>query len=225
MTLTKQLGVPYLRKLVMKLNTHQYRNVYFKNWLLHISLNNESHQTINSFLFNFRLNSIGLTQHWTNKHVKPMKNYLLICKTYLHGRDSTLASKTTFEVKLRPIDEIPTCTRNRPTPINLKGNITVELALWDKYVITALPFCKFASPIFAPKKPYGNSPLLVDFSKNQQVIIRWLHKQQSPCEITNRRKTTHGREKFIFQTLLPPSISLFSNGRPTICGNACSSSC
>ena len=59
-----------------------------------------------------------------------------------------------FKVKLTPNDDRLAYSQNLPTPINLKDDITVELALLHKYgIITTLPFSKYASPIFAQRKP------------------------------------------------------------------------
>ena len=46
-----------------------------------------------------------------------------------------------FKVKLTPNDDRPAYSQSLPTPINLKDDITVELALLHKYgIITTLPF-------------------------------------------------------------------------------------
>ena len=62
-----------------------------------------------------------------------------------------------FKIKLTPNDERPAYSQSLPTPIQLKDDITVELALLHKYsIITTLPFSKYASPIFAQRNPTGN---------------------------------------------------------------------
>ena len=59
------------------------------------------------------------------------------------------------------------------TPINLKDDITVELALLHRYgIITTLPFSKYASPIFAQRKPNGRLRLLVDLRKINNLITQ-----------------------------------------------------
>ena len=61
-----------------------------------------------------------------------------------------------FKVKLTPKDDSTAYSQSLPTPINLKEDIHVELALLHRYgIITTLPFSKHASPIFAQKKPNG----------------------------------------------------------------------
>ena len=62
---------------------------------------------------------------------------------------------TKFKVQLTPLDNRLAYSQSLPTPINLKDDIFVELALLHKYgIITTLPF-KYASPIFAQRKPNG----------------------------------------------------------------------
>ena len=76
-----------------------------------------------------------------------------------------------FKVKLTPNDDRPAYSQSLPTPINLKDDIIVELALLHKYgIITTLPFCKYASPIFAQRKPNGRLRLLVDLRKINNLI-------------------------------------------------------
>ena len=56
-------------------------------------------------------------------------------------------------------------------PIHPKKDIIVELALMHKYVIiTVLPFSKYASPIFAQRKPNGKLRPLVDLRKINSLI-------------------------------------------------------
>ena len=78
---------------------------------------------------------------------------------------------TEFIVKLTPKDDKPVYSQSLPCPVNLKGDLTVELALMHKYgIITVLPFSKYASPIFAQRKPNGKLRLLVDLRKINNLI-------------------------------------------------------
>ena len=75
-------------------------------------------------------------------------------------------------MKLTPNDDRPAHSQSLPTPTNLKDDITVELALLHKYgIITTLPFSKYASPIFAQRKPNGRLRPLVDLRKINNLII------------------------------------------------------
>ena len=76
-----------------------------------------------------------------------------------------------FKVKLTPKNERPIYTQSLPVPINLKEDLTVESALLHRYgIITTLPFSKYASPIFAQRKPNGKLRLLVDLRKINALI-------------------------------------------------------
>ena len=78
---------------------------------------------------------------------------------------------TEFKVQLTPLVTRPAYSQSLPAPIDLKDNILVELALLLKYgIITTLPFSKYASPIFAQKKPNGKLRLLVELRKINTLI-------------------------------------------------------
>ena len=83
--------------------------------------------------------------------------------------------KTEFKVQLTPLDNRPAYSQSLPAPINLKDNILVKLAHNEsslhKYgIITTLTFSKYASPIFAQRKPNGKLRLLVDLRKINTLI-------------------------------------------------------
>ena len=63
-----------------------------------------------------------------------------------------------FKVQLTPLDNRPAYSQSLLAPTNLKDDIlVVDLALLHKYgIITTLPLSKYASPIFAQRKPMEN---------------------------------------------------------------------
>ena len=76
-----------------------------------------------------------------------------------------------FKVKLTPKDDKAVYSQNLPMPIHLKEDFIVELAFMHKYgIITVLPISKYASPIFAQRKPNGKQRLLVDLRKINTLI-------------------------------------------------------
>ena len=82
-----------------------------------------------------------------------------------------LAMNTEFKGKLTPKDDKAVYSQSLPMPIHLKENLIVELALIHKYgIITVLPFSKYASPIFAQRKPNGKLRLFVDLRKINTLI-------------------------------------------------------
>ena len=82
-----------------------------------------------------------------------------------------IGMNTEFKVRLTPKDGKAVYSQNPPMPIHLKDDLIVELALMHKYgIITVLPFSKYASPIFAQRKPNGKLRLLVDLRKINTLI-------------------------------------------------------
>ena len=82
-----------------------------------------------------------------------------------------IGMNTEFKVKLTPKDDKAVYSQSLPMPIHLEEDLIVELALMHKYgIITVLPFSKYASPIFAQRKPNGKLRLLVDFRKINTLI-------------------------------------------------------
>ena len=82
-----------------------------------------------------------------------------------------IGMNTEFKVRLIPKDDKAVYSQSLPMPIHLKEDLIVELALVHKYgIITVLPFSKYASPIFAQRKPNGKLRLLVDLRKNNTLI-------------------------------------------------------
>ena len=77
-----------------------------------------------------------------------------------------IGMNTEFKVRLTPKDDKAVYSQSLPMLIHLKEDLIVQLALMHNYVIiTVLPFSKYASPIFAQRKPNGKIRLLVDLRK------------------------------------------------------------
>ena len=82
-----------------------------------------------------------------------------------------IGMNTEFKVRLTPKDDKAVYIQNLPMPIHLKEDLIVELALMHKHgIITVLPFSKYASPIFAQRKPNGKLRPLVDLRKINTLI-------------------------------------------------------
>ena len=80
-----------------------------------------------------------------------------------------IGMNTEFKVKLTPKDNKAVYSQSLPMPIHLKEDLIVELALIHKYgIVTVLP--KYASPIFAQRKPNGKLRLLVGLRKINSLI-------------------------------------------------------
>ena len=82
-----------------------------------------------------------------------------------------IGMNTEFKVKLTPKDDKVVYSQSLTMPIHLKEELIVELAFMHKYgIITVLPFSKYASPIFAQRKPNGKLRVLVDLRKINTLI-------------------------------------------------------
>ena len=82
-----------------------------------------------------------------------------------------IGMNTEFKKKLTPKDDKAVYSQNLPMSIHLKEDLIVELALVHKKgIITVLLFSKYASPVFAQRKPNGKLCLLVDLRKINSLI-------------------------------------------------------
>ena len=113
---------------------------------------------------------------WTDSTLQPdakqaVENLLVEFHDIFARHRFDIGINTKFKVQLTPLDNRPAYSQSLPAPINLKDDIPVELALLHKYgIITTLPFSKYASPIFAQRKPNGKLRLLVDLRKINTLI-------------------------------------------------------
>ena len=83
-----------------------------------------------------------------------------------------IGMNTEFKAKLTPKDHVAVCSQSLSRPIHSKENLNVELALLQKYgLITLLPFSKYASPIFAQRKPNGKIRLFMGPWKINSLIV------------------------------------------------------
>ena len=103
-----------------------------------------------------------------------------------------------FKVKLTPNNDRPAYSQSLPTSINLKDDITVKLALLHKYgIITTLPFSKYASPIFAQRKPSGRLGLLVDLRKINNLITEdYINNNLPVSTLSDTAQHMAGKELF-----------------------------
>ena len=119
----------------------------------------ESIESRNKFLKRFDWTDTFLTE--TEKQA--IEDILLEYHDIFARHRMDIGMNTEFKVKLTPKDDIAVYSQGLPMPIHLKEDQIVELALMHKYgIITVLPFSKYASPIFAQRKPNRNLRLLVD---------------------------------------------------------------
>ena len=127
----------------------------------------ESKESRNKFLKQFDWTDTLLTE--TDKQA--IEDILVEYHHFFARHRMDIGMNTEFKVKLTPKDDKAVYSQSLPMPIHLKEDLIFELALMHKYgIITVLPFSKYASPIFAQRKPNGKLRLLVDLRKINSLI-------------------------------------------------------
>ena len=127
----------------------------------------ESTESRNKFLKRFDWTNTLLTE--TEKQA--IEDILVEYHDIFARHRMDIGMNTEFKVKLTPKDDKAVYSQNLPMPIHLKEDLIDKLALMHKYgIVTVLPFSKYASPIFAQRKPNGKLRLLVDLRKINSLI-------------------------------------------------------
>ena len=146
------------------------------------------------FLDNFDWKDSMLQQH----EIKKIESLLVEFHDIFARHRFDIGINEEFTVNLTPKDDSPAYSQSLPTPVNLEEDILVELALLHKYgIITTLPFSKYASPIFAQKKPNGKLRLLVDLRKiNNLISDDYINHNHPVSTLTDAAQHMAGRKLF-----------------------------
>ena len=105
--------------------------------------------------------------------------------------------KTELKLKLTPKDDKAVYSQSLSMPIHLKEDLIVELALMHKNgIITVLPFSKYASPIFAQRKPNGKIRILVDLRKINSLIADDYANNNHPVSMSDEGQHLAGKSLF-----------------------------
>ena len=146
------------------------------------------------FFSSFDWKDSMLQQH----EIKKMESLLVEYHDIFARHRFDIGINEEFTVKLTPKDDSPAYSQSLPTPVNLKEDILVELALLHKYgIITTLPFSKYASPIFAQKKPNGKLRLLVDLRKiNNLISDDYINNNHPVSTLTDAAQHMAGKKLF-----------------------------
>ena len=84
-------------------------------------------------------------------------------------------------MKLTPEHDKPVYTQSPPTPIHLREQLQVELALLQYFeLITSLNHSKYNSPIFAHRKTNGELRILVDLRRINHLLLHDYHNNNFP---------------------------------------------
>ena len=140
---------------------------------------------------------------WTDSMLQPdeiagIENLLVEFHDIFARHRFDICMNEEFKIKLTPKDDSPAYSQSLPTPINLKEDILVELALLQRYgIITTLPFSKYASPIVAQKKPNGKLRLLVDLRKiNNLISDDYINNNHPVSTLTDAAQHMAGKRLF-----------------------------
>ena len=112
---------------------------------------------------------IRLTHFWQKQKNQPIEDILVNYYDLFARHSIDIGMNTKFKMKLTPKDDNFLYSQCLPTPIHLKEDKIVELALMYKHgIITVLPSSEYASPIFAQRKTNEKLRLLVGGSQKYQ---------------------------------------------------------
>ena len=97
---------------------------------------------------------------------------------------------TELKVKFTTAHDLPVYVQSPPTPIHLREEILVELALMQCYgIVTLLPNSKYRSPIFAQKKPSEKLRILIDLRRVNHLLRKDYSDNKFP--ISNMTDAVH----------------------------------
>ena len=78
---------------------------------------------------------------------------------------------TELKIKLTPDHNLPVFVQSPQTPIHLRDELTVELALMHYYnLITTLSHSKYSSPIFAQRNYSGKQRILIHLRRINHLV-------------------------------------------------------
>ena len=113
---------------------------------------------------------------WTDTHLtetekRAIEDILIDYHDILARHRMHIGLNTEIKVKLAPKDDKTVYNQSLLMPIHLKEDLIVDLALIHKYrLTTVLPFSKYASPLFAQRKPSDQVRLVVDLKKVNNLV-------------------------------------------------------
>ena len=137
----------------------------------------------------------SIFSHDQKKH---MENLLVKYHKIFARHRLDLGKNTDCPVKLTPEHNRPIYSPNPATPIHLRDELIVELALMQYYdIITTLPFSRYSSPIFAQRKSSGKLRILIDLRRINHLLRHDYNNNNYPIP-TMADATAHLAGKTIF---------------------------
>ena len=107
----------------------------------------------------------------TAEQIQEMQELLVDYNDIFAKHRFDVGYNTELKVKLTPAHDLPVYVQSPPTPIHLRDEIIVELALMQYYgIVTLLPNSKYSSPIFAQRKSSGKLRILIDLRRVNHLL-------------------------------------------------------
>ena len=107
----------------------------------------------------------------TAEQIQKMQELLVEYNDIFAKHRFDVSYNTELKVKLTPAHDLPVYVQSPPTPIHLRDEILVELALMQYYgIVTLLPNSKYSSPIFAQRKSSGKLRILIDLRQVNHLL-------------------------------------------------------
>ena len=179
-------------------NTHLSRNESSMSYRPYRTWRHLNPPKITNLVRNFKKTSTGKIPLLLLKKKEKIEVLLVEFHDIFAQHRFDIGMNEEFKVKLTPKDNSPAYSQSLPAPINLKEDILVELAILHKYgILTTLPFSKYASPIFAQKKPNEKLRLLVDLRKiNNLISDEYINNNHSVSTLVDAAQHLAGKKLF-----------------------------
>ena len=121
-----------------------------------------SEQELPEFLTKFNRSQSIFSENEKHK----MENLLVEFHDIFARHRFDVGLNTSVKAKLTPENYMPIFAPNSQTPVHLRENFVVELALMQYFdIVTTLLHSKYSSPVFAKRKPNGKLRILIDLRK------------------------------------------------------------
>ena len=173
-----------------------YDQILYFQGLEKIEPNNNIQDRL-TFLSNFQWENSVLT----NDQRSEVEHLLIEYADIFAKNRFDVGYNSDLKIKLTPEHQRPLYTEGPPTPIQLRNELTVELALMHYFgLITTLSHSKYSIPLFAHRKPSGKLRMLIDLRRiNHSIKTDYIHSNFPISNMTDA--SNHFARKSLFTKL------------------------
>ena len=137
----------------------------------------------------------------TKPQIKQIENLLVENYDLFAKHRFDVGYNTEMKIKLTPSHDLPVYMQSPNTPIHLREELLIELALMQYYnLITTLTHSKYGSPIFAQRKSSGKLRILIDLRRINHLLRDDYKETNFPISNMNDA-TNHFAGKKLFNKL------------------------